>query len=320
MASGDTLGAFSGLAEAAYIESIAAAAIIPAVWPIVAIMYEGQSDPQQIWLAADGWKDMIDELQKAQDKIEDLSRRVGEDAWKGDDRTAFDGKMHDYVNQIDFGIALAWTVTAILYVIAVLISIFIMLMFCIAGILAIFAFAICVAAGTIIGAPAAAEMEAEANLFAEGCLTVMEAAEKVLKVTFWGCAGAFGLLLGIDIGGQAWKGNESAVSNLAQATMNGADEMLKGTLSYLEQKATSNSMKGKNITIWGRRSFFGKEIPDIPLGGQKAGGVKGLIDVFGGGPTLSNLVPGGDAYGTEDTDHNNRPDGDDYVDRTQPHR
>jgi uncharacterized membrane protein len=314
MAGGDNLAAMSGLAQAAYIESTVAAAIIPAAWPIVAIMYEGQSDPQQIWQAADGWKDTIAELEQAQHKIEELLRRVDEQQWKGDDRTAFEERMHDYVNQIDFAIVMAWAVTVTLYIIAVMIAIFIGLMFVIAGLLAIFAAAICIAAGTIVGAPAAAAMEAEANAFAGGCLTVLETAESVLKFTLWGAAATLGGFLGADMIGQFFKGNKDAFTNLAQATMNGSDEMLKGTLNYLEQKITSKAIAGKGNTI------MGHDIPDLPLGVQKAAGTKGLFDVFGGQPTLSGMIPNGDSFGTEDGDHNNRPDGDDYVDKTQLHR
>jgi uncharacterized membrane protein len=317
---GADLSAMSGFAQAAYIEATITAVVIPAVWPIVAICYEGQSDPGQIWKAADGWRETIAELEKAQSKIEELSNRVGEDQWKGDDRTAFEGKMHDYVNQVDFAIVMAWAVAIAHYIIAVMITIFIMLMFVISSILAIFAAAICIAAGTIVGAPAALEVEAEATAFAEGCLTVLETAENVLKYTFWSIAGILVVFLGVDMAGQAAKGNKHVLADLGQATLNGSDEMLKGTLNYLEQKLTSKMIKGKGNTFLGRTSFAGRDIPEVPLFGQKLAASKGLLDVFGGNPTVSGLLPGGGSYGTEDSDHNGRSDGDDYVDRTEPHR
>jgi hypothetical protein len=317
---GADLSAMSGLAQASYIEATITAVVIPAVWPIVAICYEGQSDPGQIWQAADGWRDTIDELEKAQAKIEELSRRVPEDLWKGDDRTAFEGKMHDYVNQIDFAIVMAWAVAISLYVLAVMITIFIILMFTITGILAIMAAAICIAAGTIVGAPAALEMEAEANAFAEGCLSVLETASDVLGYACQGAAAVLGAFLGVDMVGQFFKGNKAVLADLGQATLNGSDEMLKGTLNYLEQKGTAKLMQGDGIEVLGRSSFFGREIPEVPELGRKFAASKGLLDVFGGNPTLSGLLPAGESNGTQDSDNDGRSDGEEYVDRTQPHR
>lgn len=318
--SGSDLSAMAGFAEAAYIEATCTAVVIPAVWPIVAICYEGQSDPGQIWKAADGWHETIDELEKAKAKLEELSRRVPEDHWKGDDRSAFDAKMHEYSNQIDFAIMMAWAVAIALYVIAIMITIFIMLMFVITSILAILAAAICIAAGTIVGAPAALEMEAEATAFAEGCLGVLETAGEVLEACCQGAAGILAGILTVDLVGQFFNGNKDVLADLGQATLNGSDEMLKGTLNYLEQKGTSNLMKGKGITILGRESFFGHEIPEIPLVGQKLAASKGLFDVFGGNPTFSNFIPDGDTQGTGDSDNDGRSDGGEYVDQTQPHR
>jgi uncharacterized membrane protein len=314
--SGADLSAMAGIAEAAYIEATVAAVVIPAAWPIVAICYEGQSDPGQIWKAADGWRETIEELEKAQSKIEELSRRVGEDRWQGDDRTAFEGRMHDYVNQIDFAIVMAWAVAIALYVLAVMITIFIMLMFVIASLLALMAAAICLAAGTIVGAPAALEMEAEVTAFAEGCLTVLETSSQVLTYTCQGGAAILAVFLGVDMTGQFFKGNKDVLADLGQATLNGSDEMLKGTLNYLEQKATATALTGKGVDFRGR-NYNLPEGARLPT--QKGGAVKGLIDVFGGGPTLNGFVPG-QPGGTNDSDHNGRPDGDDYVDRTQPHR
>jgi uncharacterized membrane protein len=320
---GGSMGAFAGLAEAAYIESMAAAAIIPAAWPVVAIIYEGQSDPQQIWDGADGWKETVDELEKAQRKIEELTSRLSEDEWKGDDRDAFEERTHDYVNQLDFAIVTAWAVTVTLYVIAVMIAIFIGLMFVVASLLAIFAMAIAIALATVVGAPEAAALEADATMFANGCRTTLQVASDVLKFTFWGASGVLGGFLAGDMIGQSRKGNKDSFMNLGQATLNGADDMLKGTMQYLEQKLTAKAMQGKGNTILGRDSAFGRNFGDIPepsrLPIQKGAGSKGLADVFNGGPIGTGWIPS-DSYGSEDGDKNGRPDGEEYVGKTQPHR
>jgi hypothetical protein len=289
------LGAFSGLAQAAYVESMAAAFIIPAAWPSVAIIYEGQSDPGAIMDAAEGWKANIDQLQQAQNKIDELKGRLSNQEWEGDDRTEFENKAHDYLNQLDFAIALAWVVVAVLYTLAILICIFIVLMFVIASILAILAAAIALAAGTIFGAPAALEMEAEATEFCQGCQKVLDISSKVIQYTCWAAGGVLTVMLGVDVGGQMFNGNPHALTNLGQATINGRDAMFKGTLQYFEQKLSSNLMRG------------GVDVPRIPgvnrIPGLAAGmheipeafqpffrtvfGAKGGIDVFTGGPSIS---------------------------------
>lgn len=293
------LGAISGLAEAAYVESMAAAFIIPAAWPSVAIIYEGQSNPEEIKKAADGWKDAIDQLQKAQNKIDELKQRLTDQQWEGDDRTEFENKANDYVNQIDFAIALAWTVVTVLFILMILIIIFIIVMFVIASILAILAAAIALAAGTIFGAPAALEIEAEATEFCEMCQQVLEISGKVIQFTCWGAAGVLTVMLGVDMVGQQVKGNSNAITNLGQATINGLDDMAIGTLQFLEQKLTSKVIAG------------GAEVPKIPglnrIPGLGAGtvyeipkalqpffrtvfGAKGVIDTFTGGPSISTAA------------------------------
>src|SRR5687767_13100159 len=108
---GNPLDITPGLAKAAYFESMYAAMIIPAAIPIVPIVYQAQGDAGKLWSGADGWKAMIDQLEKSQSKIEEIARRVDDSRWEGDDRTAFEGKMDDYSDQIDFAIVMAWAVT-----------------------------------------------------------------------------------------------------------------------------------------------------------------------------------------------------------------
>jgi hypothetical protein len=194
---------------------------------------------------------------------------------------------------------LAWVVVVVLYALAILISIFIILMFVIAGILAIFAAAIALAAGTIFGAPAALEMEAEVTEFCEGCELVLSTAGEAIQYTCWGAGGVLLAMLGVDIGGQMFKGNAHALTNLGQATVNGLGTMANGTLQYIEQKLNAKMIAG------------GAKVPRIPgvnrIPGLAAGteheipaalkpfvrtvtGAKGLIDVFTGGPSISTAA------------------------------
>ena len=320
----DTLGAAKGLAEAAMYESIWVATVIPAAIPIVPIVYQAQGDPKKIWDAADGWKETIDQLEKAKSTAEDLTRDVQESAWEGDDRTAYEQRMHEYVQQLGDAIVMASAVAIALWTLAVMIAVFIYLMFLIVTLLAIFATAIVIAAGTIVGAPAAIELEAEANQFASMALQVLSIGSKVLTITFGSTAGIFaGFLVG-NIGFQWAHGNHDALGDLVQASMNGRDDMLKGTLSYVEQRLTTHFMGGVPTGRWTGMPYANRIAPmtGIERGATGLGEVdtrNGSPVLEQGGEKLAGLVGlKGNEYGSGDP---GEPDpGRKYVDETQPHR
>jgi hypothetical protein len=89
--------------------------------------------------------------------------------------------------------------------------------------------------------------------------------------------------------------------------------MFVGGLNFLEQKLTAGMIKGGSGNIFGRPY-------SVPLNATKGAGVKGLVDTFTGGPLLSGFLPKADSYGSGDSDHDGRPDGEEYVDKSQPHR
>lgn len=110
----------------------------------------------------------------------------------------------------------------------------------------------------------------------------------------------------------------AAFANLYQATLNGADVMLAGSLQYLEQKGTAKLLGGEGGTIPG----VNKKIPSefLPFGSTVGTG-KGATDVFTGGPSISSAIPlPGDSQGTGDQDKDGVEDGREFVDGTQPHR
>ncbi|WP_433229358.1 hypothetical protein [Actinomadura formosensis] len=308
----EALDAAEGLAKAAFFESLWVSVVIPAAIPIVPIVYQAQGNPGKLWRAADGWKDMVDQLEKAQQKIEELTRRVSTSAWEGDDRTAFDGKMDDYSDQLDFSIVMAWSVIVALYILAVLIGVFIYLMFIIMTLLAIFATAICIAAGTIVGAPAALELEAQANQFASMAYKVLNVSSTIIEKISVGAAAVWGVFLGTNMVGQLFNGNSEVFATFGKATMNGADDMLKGALAYLLTKRTSevfgaNPATGLGVPLTSRVAPL-----TVP---EKLAATLGTADTLNGGNILATpWANWGDSYGSEDDA------GKKYVDKTQPHR
>lgn len=320
----DVLGAAKGLAQAAMYECIFVSTVIPAAIPMNPIVYQAQGDPKKIWDAAEGWKETIDELTKAKEQIETLTRGVQQTAWEGDDRTAFEQRTQEYRQQLDAAIAMAWVVAIALWILAVMIAVFIYLMFIVITLLAIFAAAICIAAGSIIGAPAAVELEAQANQFATMAYRVISMGSKVLTITFGTTAGIFGLACAGNIAWQWGHGNDDVFKTFGQATLNGLDDMLKGTLNFLEQKFTAKFMGEGQAGKW---TGIPQSSRVAPLTGLERG-VTGLgaVDTANGGPVL---VAGGEklagAVGIKGGEYGSGEDGEpdpgrNYVDKTQPHR
>lgn len=314
MSAGD-LSAFTTLAQVAYVEATLAAIVIPAAWPIVPIIYQGQSDPGQIWLAADGWRETSDQLNQAQQRMDELTRHLSADDWTGDDRTAFDDMVAAYRADIGQAMMLAGFVAYFLYFIAIAIIIFILLMFVIANLLTIFAAAIIIAAATVVGAAGAASMEEMANSFATTCYEILNGASEVLSGICKGAAVVMALLLGDEILSELFDGDSQAAVDLMQATLNGSGTIISGTLNFLEQKFTANTMEGKPSNILGFNV-----IPAPGLDGQKFAVFKGLEDVLDKSPLFSGMLPNMTTGGTGDANKNHKPDGNEYVDRTQPHR
>lgn len=316
--SAGALDAAEGLAKAAFFESLWVAVVIPAAIPIIPIAYQAQGNPGKLWRAADGWKEMVDKLEKAQEKIEELTRRVGKSEWAGDDRDAFEAKMDEYSAQLDFAIVMAWSVLIALYVLAVIIAVFIYMMFIIMTLLAIFATAICIAAGTIVGAPAALQLEAQANQFASMAYRVLNIGATVIEKVSAATAVVWGVFLGTNVLGQLFKGNSDVFATFGKATLNGVDDMLKGALAYLLTKRTAGVFGANPATRWGVP--LSSRVAPLTVAEKLAAGL-GTADTLNGGNVLGIPFSGwGNSYGSEDKDGDGKADGKEYVDETQPHR
>ncbi|GLZ07398.1 hypothetical protein Acsp03_48640 [Actinomadura sp. NBRC 104412] len=311
---GNPLDITSGLAQAAWFESLYAAMIIPAAIPIVPIVMQAQGDAGKLWSGADGWKATIDQLEQAQRKIEELTRRVDPSHWKGDDRTAFEGTMDDYSDQLDFAIVMAWSVTVALYILAVIIGVFIYLMFVITTLLAIFATGIAIAAATVVGTPVAAQLMAQANQFASVCYRVLSTGSSIITQISRGTTYVWGAFLGTNVLGQRFNGNAQVWATFGQATMNGADDMLKGAVNYLLVKRTSEVFGANPTTRLG--TPLTSRIAPLTFG-EKLAATLGTADALNGSPVLGSFFSDwGNSYGT-DEDGNPAP-GHKYVDDTQP--
>ncbi|TNY36650.1 hypothetical protein [Thermomonospora catenispora] len=338
MSDGNALSACSGLAQAAMFEALWVAVVIPAAIPIIPLTFQSQGDPATVWEGAGGWKDMIAELEQSQDKIDEYRHtRLSRERWDGKDRDAFDGKMENFQDQIGWSIAVAWVVTACLYVLAVMVGIFIYMLFLIMTLLAIFATAIVIAAGTVVGAPAALELEATANQFAHMAYTVLNVSAKAIELTSRGVAVLWGGMLAANAIGQWTQGNNRVAATYGNAFVRGLDDTLKGSLAWLNQWAYGKMFGSPATNWWGKptegartagwsnleRIFGG--LGGIDVGGNVVGGWEGsaptqltdrMIDWGAKKVGLDTGYAGDDEEGTGPNDK--RSPAEKYVERTQP--
>ena len=222
--------------------------------------------------------------------------------------------MDHYSDQLDFAIVMAWSVTVALYILAVLIGVFIYLMFVVTTLLAIFATGIAIAAATVVGTPAAAQLMAQANQFAGVCYRVLSTGSTVITQISRGTAAIWTAFLGTNAVGQHFNGNAQVRATAVQASINGADDMLKGAVNYLLVKRTSEVFGANPTTKLG--TPLTSRIAPLTFG-EKLAATLGTADALNGSPVLGSFFSDwGHSYGT-DEDGNPAP-GHKYVDDTQP--
>jgi hypothetical protein len=302
------------LAKLAYYQASAAAVLIPNAWSMVAIMYCAQSNPGQLWDAADDWYEVKQRLVAADKEVTAQLRTLSDRDWSGRDRDAFEQKLNDYQNQIRVSCAFALAVHVVLKLMALLITMFIMMMWAFATILAIYAAVIlylmvmCTIPVLNAGAASAlASVRVQVTMVAGKLYMALKAAESGLTTAGNTCAAILAGGMAVNVTGQMLTGNTNAYADFVQATVNSADDVVKGRLALMEQKLTAQLMGGKHIGGFGvgKWKLPTANIPkDIRPYISPQVGIKGVADVMEGGPTFTSPWTRGTEYG------------DDYVDRT----
>ncbi|MFI0407766.1 hypothetical protein [Actinomadura sp. 3N508] len=314
------LSALENVAKAAYWEATIAAFFIPNAWSMVAIIYQAQSNPGQLWDAADEWYEVKQRLVAADKEVTAQLKSLSERDWSGKDRDAFDKKLHDYQNQIRLSYAFAVSVHVILKIMAMLIAMFIMMMWAFATIIFIYAMIILalqvmarLPVVNVWAGPALIAVQTQAKVITGQLYMTLKSAEKGLETFGKGAAATLAGLMAIDVTGQMLTGNTAAYPDFAQAAVNSADDVAKGHLALLEQKLTAQFMKGKKLggaDLGAIYKFPQAKIPkNMRSWFERGGGVKGTADVgipgakegtipAGGSPTVTRPVTGlGEKYG-----------------------
>jgi len=265
------------LAREALIAASIAAPLIPAAWPCVAIIYAHQCDPGALYDVGQEWFDLADELSAAYDAVEQTAGQLPADQWSGLDRDAFDQKRAEYQSQLMGAMLYALVVGGALVAVATLLFAFILIMTAVANLLALEAALIAATLAGIVTAPAAAALEAEANAFAaEMAMFLGECAAGVALLSQL-AALAVGGGIAVDVAQQYLSGDKEAFTGLRQATKDGADNIIWGSLSRLERDITAIAIGGGG-----------------PLGAVVAR-PKGIVDQYypGDGPTVTGTVKDG---------------------------
>jgi hypothetical protein len=282
---------------------------------MVGIIYMAQSNPGQLWDAADDWFEVKQRLVAADKEVTAQLSKFSKSDWSGKDRDAFEKQLHDYQNQIRVSYSFALAVHAILKLMALLISAFILMMWVFATILATFAVIILglmiMCAIPVLNAWAAstlATVRVQATMITGKLYMILKTASKGLETAGNIAAGVLGGGMAVDVMAQMLTGNTKAYGDFVQATVNSADDVVKGHIALLEQKLTAQMMGGKGI---GGGIGFGKwKVPATNLPKELRPyiapqfGIKGVADVMNGGPTFTSPLTGPAEYG------------DDYVERT----
>lgn len=306
--------------------STVAAFVIPSAWPSVSVMYMAQSDPAQLWDAAEDWKKAVDKIKAARDRIDDELRSLPEDSWTGEDRDAFEKKMNDYANQLMLAFAYAFVMFIVLTIMALLIAMFIMMMLVCAFVLVVFAVWVIIAWGLSLlpgyGQVQLKAAQTAARQAAQAVRQILRMGEMALEKTGSACAAAIAAATGVDVVGQMLTGNTNAYPDFFEATVRSADDVAISRLALIEQKITGQLMRGRAFGGTGYGKF---RLPMVRLP-QKykwlwsgLGGAKGAWDTGvpyapqgianPGAPWVNKGITsltGSEGYG------------DDYVKRTNP--
>lgn len=198
-------------------ESAAAACVIPAAWPLVAMMGLGFSDPGAMEKSSGEWDEVSKHIDTTKTELSTLSGGVPEDKWNAEDRAAFDKGVAKYNQALQDGGSFASNVSTIMQVMAYGYFAWSILVFAAAQILAIQALAI-VASSWF--PPAAAALEVAANATA-GIFDALMSVASTSLMTIVKVAGGIVLAgMAAYFGSQQFKpGGPAGAVNFTQATI-----------------------------------------------------------------------------------------------------
>jgi hypothetical protein len=258
---------------------------VPAAWPFAGKMYIHQYTPQAFFNAATTWLDVHDNAAATRRNLADLTGGVATEGWRSEDGRAFERRMDAYLADLR-SIEIRAVVTAlVLYTAGAALAAFVMFQFLVAATLA--AVAAWVLAATVTPFSLVA-----ARTAATQCLTrlfsVYETTEKLLNLLLHGCAAALTATVAADVGYENLRGDDTALRDLASATMAQGPLLVWGTANRVERDLTAHAVGGRTRA----------GLPP-PQGVPQVAGAKAAYDVSTGSQAITGrFVPGQDADGS----------------------
>jgi hypothetical protein len=129
---------------------------------------------------------------------------------------------------------------------------------------------------TAVATPAA---EAAASQAAVSCFNALDRLDTTEEKIAIALAATIGAVTAADIGGQMFKGDDSALRDLGKGFVDGIDNILWGSLSRLERDLNKAMMNGAKWPL----SKFGFNAPKIP----RSAGTWGGTTTWGGATGLT---------------------------------
>jgi hypothetical protein len=234
-----------GLAEGALIATSVAASMIPVAWAAAGEMYKMQSDPGAMFEAGEAWLKAAGKIGDAVTANENLTNSIAGTGWEGEDYKAFTDKAADLSRQLMIAQGFAYIVGVALITMAIAIFLAIIVMVVMGAVLAVFAALIFATMASVIGFAGPLEaLELDAEMFALECESNLIEMGSTLTSLSHILGGTITAFLAGDVGIQSiFLGNDEALGDLGQATVDGLGTIATGLVAALYQGKVGKYMK-----------------------------------------------------------------------------
>jgi hypothetical protein len=246
-ATASPLGAAESMMSIAQTEAFAAGLVLQ---PAIMISFQfklSTGKAANLDKAGKAWRDVADQLQQLGQDLQQAVARIPQDAWSGDDRTAYERKIQEFCSQLQVMYAFCLAVGIALTVYAYALFVYAVFAVGMGTFLGVLATAAAAALASVVGAPAYPELEA----IAATCLTITTAATAILAAAASMAAVAFqgGAITAAVV--EHSRGNEAALTDLKQAETVGAGTALANLTQNAANAGLAYANRSGGITVPG---------------------------------------------------------------------
>jgi hypothetical protein len=272
-------------AKLALAEITFASFVIPECVALAGLIFENQCDPELIIRTGLEWLSLVDQLDVAKTDLDGVIEQVTAEQWSGQDRTAFEGHIGKYEQEL-FGVQILSTLTGVgMMVTGVILYIFVVVALLFASALALLAATILVCAAAVVTEPAVPVLEGWAAAVVSAAGTVLNGLAEAAAMVANSAAGMITGSMAADVGVQLMSGNFDVGGDLLDATIDGLDNVLWGLAARVERDYTRDSIAstGRHAapTPAGGWLLYGTGTQDTPYSdsdGDTSYGPGGFVD------------------------------------------